>query len=73
MIIFNAGNLFKTGHISRHKTRLSCYLQETYGEDPHLTGRLAVSFVRGLQGDQHLLKVITYAMPRCAMLSTFHV
>jgi len=31
--------------------------QETYGEDPHLTGRLAVSFVRGLQGDQHLLKV----------------
>jgi len=25
--------------------------QETYGEDPFLTGRLAVSFVRGLQGD----------------------
>jgi len=25
--------------------------QETYGEDPYLTGRLAVSFVRGLQGD----------------------
>jgi len=25
--------------------------QETYGEDPFLTGRLAVNFVRGLQGD----------------------
>lgn len=25
--------------------------QETYGEDPYLTGRLGVNFVRGLQGD----------------------
>jgi beta-glucosidase len=25
--------------------------QETYGEDPHLTSRLGVSFVQGLQGD----------------------
>src|SRR3989475_3628028 len=25
--------------------------QETYGEDPFLTGRLAVQFIRGLQGD----------------------
>lgn len=25
--------------------------QETYGEDPFLTGRLAVAFVKGLQGD----------------------
>ena len=25
--------------------------QETYGEDPYLTGRLAVQFVKGLQGD----------------------
>ena len=25
--------------------------QETYGEDPHLTGRLGVAFVKGLQGD----------------------
>lgn len=25
--------------------------QETYGEDPYLTGRLGVSFVKGLQGD----------------------
>ena len=24
---------------------------ETYGEDPHLTGRLGVAFIRGLQGD----------------------
>ncbi|MFC0202936.1 glycoside hydrolase family 3 C-terminal domain-containing protein [Novosphingobium soli] len=25
--------------------------QETFGEDPHLTGRMGVAFVRGLQGD----------------------
>lgn len=25
--------------------------QETYGEDPHLTGQLAVAFIHGLQGD----------------------
>lgn len=25
--------------------------EETYGEDPHLTSRLAVSFIEGLQGD----------------------
>lgn len=25
--------------------------QETYGEDPYLTGRMAVNFVRGIQGD----------------------
>ena len=25
--------------------------QETYGEDPYLTGRLAVAFIKGLQGD----------------------
>jgi beta-glucosidase len=35
--------------------------QETYGEDPYLTGRLAVPFVRGLQGDdpQYLKTVAT--------------
>ena len=33
--------------------------QETYGEDPYLTGRLAVNFVNGLQGDHpHYLKSI---------------
>lgn len=32
--------------------------QETYGEDPYLTGRLGVAFVKGLQGnDPHYLKV----------------
>jgi len=33
--------------------------QETYGEDPFLTGKLAVQFVRGLQGDDpHYLKTV---------------
>ena len=33
--------------------------QETYGEDPYLTSRLAVAFVKGLQGnDPHYFKVI---------------
>jgi beta-glucosidase len=32
---------------------------ETYGEDPYLAGRLAVAFVRGMQGDDpHYLKTI---------------
>ena len=25
--------------------------QETYGEDPYLSGRLAIQFVKGIQGD----------------------
>jgi beta-glucosidase len=25
--------------------------QETYGEDPHLTGRMGIAFIQGLQGD----------------------
>ncbi len=35
--------------------------QETYGEDPYLTGRMAVNFVNGLQGDddQYLKSVAT--------------
>ena len=33
--------------------------QETYGEDPFLTGRMAVQFIRGLQGDNpHYYKTI---------------
>lgn len=33
--------------------------QETYGEDPFLTSRFAVAFVRGLQGDDpHYLKTV---------------
>ena len=36
--------------------------QETYGEDPFLTGSLAVAFIDGMQGnDPHYLKVIATA------------
>jgi beta-glucosidase len=30
--------------------------QETFGEDPYLTSRLAVSFIQGLQGSEDILK-----------------
>ncbi|MCD6118084.1 glycoside hydrolase family 3 C-terminal domain-containing protein [bacterium] len=34
--------------------------QETYGEDPYLTGRMAVSFIKGLQGnDPKYLKTVS--------------
>ena len=34
--------------------------QETYGEDPYLTGRMGVAFVTGMQGDDpHYLKVVS--------------
>jgi beta-glucosidase len=36
--------------------------QETYGEDPYLTGRMAVAFIKGMQGtDGHYYKVIATA------------
>lgn len=36
--------------------------QETYGEDPYLTGQLAIQFIRGMQGDDpHYFKVIATA------------
>ena len=36
--------------------------QETYGEDPYLTGRMGVEFVKGLQGDDpRYLKVVATA------------
>jgi len=36
--------------------------QETYGEDPFLTSRMAVAFVRGMQGyDPHYLKTVATA------------
>jgi beta-glucosidase len=36
--------------------------QETYGEDPYLTARMGVEFVKGMQGtDPHYLKVVATA------------
>jgi beta-glucosidase len=35
--------------------------QETYGEDPYLTARLGVAFVKGLQGDKEVLKAAACA------------
>lgn len=35
--------------------------QETYGEDPYLTGRLGVAFIKGLQGDGEYLRVAACA------------
>jgi beta-glucosidase len=36
--------------------------QETYGEDPFLTGRMAVAFIKGMQGnDPHYIKVVATA------------
>ena len=35
--------------------------QETYGEDPYLTGKLGVSFIKGLQGDGKYLKLAACA------------
>ena len=36
--------------------------QETYGEDPYLTGQMGISFVKGLQGDDpKYLKVVSTA------------
>ncbi|MGH9665308.1 MAG: glycoside hydrolase family 3 N-terminal domain-containing protein, partial [Bryobacteraceae bacterium] len=36
--------------------------QETYGEDPYLTGRMAVAFITGMQGsDPHYLKTVATA------------
>ena len=35
--------------------------QETYGEDPYLTSRLGVAFIKGLQGDGRYLKLAACA------------
>ena len=46
-------NLFRDPHWGRG--------QETYGEDPYLTSRLGVEFIRGLQGDGKYLKTAACA------------
>ncbi len=35
--------------------------QETYGEDPYLTSRMGVAYVKGLQGDKEVLKTAACA------------
>ncbi len=35
--------------------------QETYGEDPYLTGRLGCAYIKGLQGDKDILKTAACA------------
>ncbi|MCR5215252.1 MAG: glycoside hydrolase family 3 C-terminal domain-containing protein [Eubacterium sp.] len=42
-------NIFRDGRWGRG--------QETYGEDPYLTARLGVAFIKGLQGDGDYMKV----------------
>ena len=37
--------------VSLYKLDLLNYLQETYGEDPSLSGQLAKAYVKGLQGN----------------------
>ena len=45
--------------------------QETYGEDPFLTGKIGVSFIRGLQGnDPSCFKVIATAKAFCCAQRT---
>ena len=40
--------------------------QETYGEDPFLTGRLGIAFIGGVQGaDQNLLRAVSHQQAFC--------
>lgn len=69
--MFCSFSLWRYAHTTRYIDDLSMHLhlhlllrafvQETYGEDPFLSGRLAQHFVRGLQGDhpRYLLTVAT--------------
>lgn len=43
--------------------------QETYGEDPYLTGQLAVAFVRGLQGDDPRYRKVVATLKHFAVHS----
>jgi beta-glucosidase len=53
------GLTFWSPNINIFRDPRCCRGQETYGEDPYLTGRLGVAFVKGLQGnDPHYLKVV---------------
>src|ERR1019366_5560634 len=65
--IFQSENLYSTGRRGEHWRREGIVIrapnvdlgrdprwgrsEESYGEDPYLTGTMAVAFVRGLQGD----------------------
>lgn len=43
--------------------------QETYGEDPYLTSRTAIAYVRGLQGDDPLAPKVSAAVKHLAVHS----
>ena len=43
--------LRKVENLVAKETKRNPILQEVYGEDPHLTGRLAEAYILGLQGD----------------------
>ncbi len=44
-------------------------VQETYGEDPYLTSRIGVSFVKGLQGDNHKYLKVAATLKHFAVYS----
>ena len=43
--------------------------QETYGEDPYLTGRIACAFIRGLQGDHPIYRKVDATIKHFAVHS----
>lgn len=45
---------------------------ETYGEDPYLTSRLGISFIKGLQGDENYPECDTLKVAACAKHFAVH-